>query len=553
MVSMPEVVDRYRAEEVDGFLADGHWGSATLSDLVDARAGELGEATFITDATTAISFSELRAASIRLAAGLRRSGVAPGDRVAVQLPNWTEFAVVVAAISRCGAVVVPIMPIYRRDEVAYVLSDSGAVAAITCERFNGFDHGAMFGTLAREHPDLRHVFLARSGPDGDDDGGEGPAPLEGLAAEGPLDALLDELGPPPGPDAPHLIVYTSGTTSRPKGCVHTFNTLGFTVRTMASKLGFTSDDVAFGPSPVTHATGYVTSVLIPLFAGSGSHVMEAWNPTEALERIGQHRCSTAVTATVFLKTLTDAFDPAVHDATSLRVWVCAGSPIPASVIEAATAAFGDLEVLSLYGRSENMTSTMCSLGDDPKLSLTSDGRAPEGVEIQIVDEDGAPLPPGHEGDIAYRGPGHMLAYLGQPELTAELFTDQGFSRSGDLGVMTEDGYVRVTGRIKDIIIRGGMNISAREIEELLLQHPLVDDVAIVAVPDDRLGEQACACIVPAAGAELTLSDLTDYLRTEHQLAVQKLPEHIHLTDALPMTATGKVQKHLLRDRVVGEG
>ncbi len=322
---------------------------------------------------------------------------------------------------------------------------------------------------------------------------------------------------------------------------------------MAAALGWSSDDVAFGPSPVTHATGYMTSVIVPLFTGGKTHFVEAWNPVAAFDRIAEHGCTTTVTATVFLQMLVDAFDPERHDASSLRLWVAAGAPIPPQVIRSAAEAFPTLEVLSLYGRSENMVTSTCKTGDDPELSLTSDGCAPEGIEIQIVDDDGREVPRGQSGDIAYRGPGHMLGYLGQPTLTKEMFTASGFSRSGDLGIMNEAGYVRVTGRTKDIIIRGGMNISAREIEELVLGHPDVKDVALIATPDKRLGERACACVVLEQGATLSLADLVTYLRDTHQLATQKLPEFLEVVAELPRTATGKVQKHVLVEMVKTTG
>jgi cyclohexanecarboxylate-CoA ligase len=250
--------------------------------------------------------------------------------------------------------------------------------------------------------------------------------------------------------------------------------------------------------------------------------------------------------------LLDTYDPDVHDVGSMRLWVAAGSPIPAAVVERSRQMLPNLEVLSLYGRSENFITTMCNTGDDPVLSTTSDGCAPAGIEVAAVDTEGRPVPPGEEGDLCYKGPGHMIEYFRQPELTAELFTEDGFSRSGDLGTVNEAGYLRVTGRIKDIIIRGGLNISAVEVENLLLSHPLVQNVAVVAMPDRRLVEKACAYVVPVEGADVTLADIAGYLRDEHDFAIQKLPERLELVDALPMTATGKVQKHILRAEIAAK-
>jgi acyl-CoA synthetase (AMP-forming)/AMP-acid ligase II len=545
--TMPTVSDRYSDDEVERFYASGYWRPETLIDILDARAAQRPDHQFVSDGTTSLTFSQLRDRAYRLAAGLARSGVDPGDRVGVQMPNWTDFVVAVAAIARCRGIVVPVMPIYRHDEVRYVLQHSGARAAVTCHEFNGFTFSAMYDELRPQCPDLNSVYVARSA----EPVGEG-VPLDSLIVEGDIDAVQDELGPGPSADDGHLIVYTSGTTARPKGCFHTWNTLAFTVRTMVANLGWTDADVSFGPSPITHSTGYMTSVLIPLFAQGRTHLMEAWDPKAAFARIAEHGCTTAVTATVFLQMLIAAYQPEEHDASSLRLWVAAGAPIPGAVVENARRMLPAMEVLSLYGRSENMVTTMCNTGDDPELSTTTDGRPPAGVAAIAVDERGREVPAGQQGDLAYRGPGHMLAYFGQPELTAELFTDDGFSRSGDLGVVKETGYVRVTGRLKDIIIRGGMNISAREIEELLLGHPDVRDVAVVAMPDERLGEKVCACIVPVDGAQPSLTDVVAYLRDQHHVATQKLPERVELLEALPMTATGKVQKHVLRDGVASK-
>jgi len=244
--------------------------------------------------------------------------------------------------------------------------------------------------------------------------------------------------------------------------------------------------------------------------------------------------------------LLDHYDPQTHDLSSMRFWVAAGAPIPASIFERSRIVFPRIEVLSLYGRSENFLTTMCNTDSDPELSTTTDGCAPAGVEVAAVDEHGMPVGPGEEGDLSYKGPGHMIEYYRQPGLTAELFTEEGFSRSGDLGWVNDAGYLRVTGRLKDIIIRGGLNISAAEIENLMLTHPSVQNAAVVAMPDVRLGEKACAYIVPAMGMQPSLEELASYLRDEHDFAIQKLPERMELVDALPLTATGKVQKHLLR-------
>lgn len=537
------VHDRYSDEQISAYYAAGYWQPTSFSDVVAEQARLRPDKLAFFDSMSGYTYRELCDTSDRLGVGLRQLGIAAGDRVVVQLPNWKEFVLCATALAGIGAVIVPIMPIYRDDEVGYVLNHSGAKLVITCEHFKGFDYLQMYLRLQPEAPALQQVVVVR---------GVGRSPAVDLTELIAGDVEVTEPGPAVSPDDPLLIVYTSGTTSRPKGCLQTFNTLRASSSAIAASLRYTEHDVQFGPSPVGHGTGLVTSLVLPLIAGASSYLMESWDAQQALERIAQYRCTVATTATAFLQMLMAGYDPARHDASSMRLWVCAGAPIPGAVVERASAMFAGCRVLSLYGRSENFLTTMCTVDDPPQRSLTSDGSALAGAEVVIVDADGRPVPAGVEGDIAYRGPSHMLEYYRDPEHSADLFTPDGFSRSGDLGVMDDAGFVRVTGRLKDIVIRGGLNISARELEELLLRHPAVADVAVVAMPDERLGEKVCAYVVAAPGAQPpTLADVTGFLR-EQKLATPKLPERIEVLDALPMTATGKVQKHVLRADVLGK-
>jgi cyclohexanecarboxylate-CoA ligase len=453
--------------------------------------------------------------------------------------------VISAALARIGAVIVPIMPIYRRDEVGYIVGAAEVKLAITTDTYRGFDHARLFLDLRAEHPGLETVVVLRgsSVPAGAVAYDEVPVPI---ATREELAAAEAEIGAGVGPDEPFVIVFSSGTTSRPKGCLHTFNTMACGARLLGQGWGYTSDDVQFGPSPVTHTTGLVTSFILPLVHGAASHLMEQWEPREGLERIAKFGCTGCVSATTFLQTILNVYDPDVHDASSMRFWVSAGAPIPGSFVRAAREQFPQMKVLSLYGRTENITTTFCTIDDDPERSVTSDGKALPLQEVRIVDEDGDEVPRGVEGDIAYRGAMNCLEYINQPEETAVNYTADGFHRSGDLGHMDADGYVRVTGRLKDIVIRGGLNISVRQVEDLLSAHPAVGDIAVVGMPDPRLGEKVCAYLVPAAGHEpLTLEQIRDYLLGEG-LAVQKVPERLEVVSELPTTATGKIQKHLLR-------
>jgi cyclohexanecarboxylate-CoA ligase len=543
---MPQELGRYTAEQVEQYYAAGDWQDRVLYDLVAERAEQHPDRVYVTDGDNTVTYGQLREDAVRLATGLKGLGVGRGDRVVVQMPNWSEFATIVVALSRLGAILVPTMPIFRHDEVGYVLRHSEAAVVIGPQAFHRFDHLDMYRSLAADIETLQHVVIARADYPSQLDGA---VDLASLFAEGPVDELDADLGETAAPDDGALVVYTSGTTSRPKGCFHTFNTIYAAAKVLNDRLHVDEHDVMFNPSPVSHSTGLITGLLMPILVGGGTHFMPVWQPDEGLDRIRDFGCTITVTSTTFLTTVMEAFDPARHDLSSMRYWVCAGAPIPGAVVQNARAMFPSCQILSLYGRSENMTTALCAPEDAPEKSVTSDGRALADSAVQVVDEDGFPVPVGEPGDIAYRGPSHMLGYYKDQAQTDELFTPDGFSRSGDLGYMDADGFVRVSGRIKDIIIRGGINISSREVEDLLSEHPAVRDVAVVAMPDARLGERSCAFVVVAAGqSEPTLAELTDFLRGK-QIAVQKLPERIEIIDALPMTPVGKVRKNVLRDRI----
>jgi acyl-coenzyme A synthetase/AMP-(fatty) acid ligase len=540
--------DRFSADEVQRYRDLGLWDDQTFFDLLDRQLRERPDKVFATDGTRSLTYRELHDSVLRLAAGFHRRGWRAGDAVVVHLPNWVEFIEVVAALSRLGVITVPVMPIYRRDEVGYVLDNSGARAAITPALFKKFDYLDMYQGLREQRPELE-IVVARPDERTDQlvaESDSGVTTLDLVGIDGASTAV--ELPQQSSPDDPFVVVYTSGTTSRPKGCVHTFNTYCSGARSLTKAFAYSESDVQFGPSPIAHTTGLVTSVLLPLLNGASTHLMADWEPERGLAEIAQYRCSQVVTATTFLQMLLGAYDADQHDASSLRVWTCAGSPVPAAVVERSAKTLPGLNVLSLYGRSENLCTTTCSVTDGPERVLSSDGSAMPGHAVAIVDDDGVEVPPGTTGDIAYRGPSHMIEYLGNAEETTALFTTSGLSRSGDLGVMDEDGFVRVTGRTKDIIIRGGMNISAREIEDHLAAHPDLSASAVVGVPDERLGERVACFVVTNPGAtEPSVEGLRTYL-TDHGVAIQKTPESVIPISSLPMTATGKIQKHVLREQ-----
>lgn len=540
-ITLPTVDDFYTREQVTEFRRRGFWRDETPSGQLEDWTTTRGNDVFVHDPMGDLTFAELRGQAWRFALGLRRMGVVRGDRVVVQLPNWPELLVAMAAVTRIGAILVPAMMSYRLDEVRHLVENTGARLAISTGLHRGFDHGALLHALLVESRTLEAVVLARS------EAGDHRLEAMSVPELGSDAPAADALGPMPSADDGHVIIHTSGTESKPKGCFHTYNTIGFSVRAIERTHGWTANDVSFGPTPVVHSNGYLNHYLVPLRVGASTALMERWDPGAAVRLIEERRCTTTVTATTFLTTTVEAQRATGGDLSSMRLWVASGTTVPASSVEAARRAMPDCEILSQYGRSENQLSTNCPVGSPPEKSLSSDGVAPEGVTIALFDQERRQTDRG-PGDVGYRGPGHMLGYLHRADLTASMLTPDGFSLAGDLAEMDEDGYVRITGRLKDIIIRGGVNISAREVEDHLLASPLVRDVAVVGMPDDRLGERACAFVVPEEGAEVTLSALVAFLEVERGISKQKLPERLEVVEALPLSAMGKVQKGELRER-----
>jgi acyl-CoA synthetase (AMP-forming)/AMP-acid ligase II len=531
----------YPAETIASFYDRGYWGSETLPDVLDRRAATDPNLPLIIDDPVVLTNAQVREAAYRLAAALRSRGIAAGDRVVVQLPSWPEYVIAYFALARLGAIIVPLMPIYRYKEVGYILGLTDATAYIGSSG-ESFDHLAMVRELRADLPAVSMVVTVRSATQ------PGEVRYEDLVAgTGVPDD--DALGPRPDPNAGHLIGFTSGTESSPKGCFHTWNSYSFTPRMQVRLYEATQDDIDLVVSPPTHTSGLAAGLLKPLLSGGAACLMPRWGAQEALRLITKHKATMATGATPFIAMLADAYDPEVHDVSSFRLFLCGGAPVPAALISRVRETLGTTRVLSVYGQTESLILTTCVLADTDEQAAASSGRAVPGAEVKIVDPDATPVPAGQTGEIWYRTPGAMLAYWRNPDANAAAIGDEGWRRSGDLGYVDAEGHLQITGRIKDMIIRGGVNISAREVEEMLEQHPRVFAAAVIGVPDDRLGERVGAFVVSPAGAEPALPELTSFLQERFRLAKQKLPEVLRLVPELPMTATGKVNKQELRAQV----
>ncbi|GAA5231921.1 AMP-binding protein [Verticiella sediminum] len=529
-----------REESKRRYEAAGYWRGRTLLHALDDVVRLRPDATAVVSPNgRRLSFAELDEASRRVAANLAAWGVGQGDVISVQLPNWAEFVVVHLAATRVGAVTNPLLPIYRESELSYILAFAKAKVALIPGQYRGWDYPAMYQRMRASLPDLERVVVV---------GGEAAAGMRDyaeLSAESsfPLPALEWDA------NDVSVVVFTSGTESKPKGVMHSHNTMMYATQAMPELLGLTHEDTVWVPSPVGHGTGFVWGMRQALVLGSKMVLQDIWDPEEALRLIEAERCAFTLSATPFVKMLLDC--PAVQhrDTSSFRYFGCAGAPIPRHLGLEAKEKLG-CELIGMWGMSECFVGSSSRADDPEEKRWGTDGRAMPGGELAIFDETHTRiLACGEVGELATRGPHVALGYFNDPQRTAQAFSPDGWLFTNDLAVMDAEGYMRIVGRRKDIINRGGLKVSAREVEELLGRHPLVNDVAVVAVPDDRLGEKGCVFVIPAGEAQPTLRELLDYLE-ERGIAKYKLPEFLVMLSEFPMTPTGKVQKFALRDAVI---
>jgi cyclohexanecarboxylate-CoA ligase len=480
----------------------------------------------------------------RIAVGLARLGVGRGDVVACQLPNWWQFTLTYLACSRIGAVMNPLMHIFRERELSFMLNHGEAKVMIAPKTFRGFDFEAMVTGLQPSLPHLKHVVIV---------GGEGGNSFDALLStpewEKQADAQDILTRGRPGPDDVTQLIYTSGTTGEPKGVMHSANTVMANIIPYAERLKLDAEDVVLMASPMAHQTGFMYGLMMPIVLKTRVVLQDIWEPKKALSLIQSERVTFTMASTPFLtdlaRTVAEDVQAGGPGVPTLRTFLCAGAPIPGPLVQQARAALG-AKIVSAWGMTENGAVTLTKLDDDDERSFNTDGCPLPGVEIKVVDADGASLPSGESGKLLLRACSNFGGYLKRPQLNGTDADD--WFDTGDLARIDERGYVRITGRSKDVIIRGGENIPVVEIESLLYKHPAVAMAAIVAYPDERLGERACAVVVPKAGQSIDLPEIQRFLK-EQQIAVQYMPERLIVQEAMPATPSGKIQKFKLRDAV----
>jgi cyclohexanecarboxylate-CoA ligase len=501
--------------------AKGAWTDETL---LDRLASADGTHRAIVDGDVRLTVDDVRARSAHVAAALSAEfGVRPGDVVCWQLPNWWEAIVLCWAIWRCGAIASPITPTLRAREVGFILEQTRARLFAVPAEFRGTDYTA----LAREAGYDGHLLAVRS---------DGALP-ERATVQSPPAVNADDRA---------AVLWTSGTTSDPKGAVHTHQSLRVEADTIAAAHDMRPREALLLPMPVTHIAGLTYGALLPVTSAITAVLMDAWEPRRALALLGAERIAVMISTPVFMRTMIDDPDFARTDRTSLRLFSLGGAGVAPAMVREGARAF-DCWCKRTYGSTEYPTLSTGALGDDLEQNATTDGRIIGEAEIRIVDPDTlADLPAGTPGELLVRGPEMLSGYL-DAGVDRSSFVDGGWFRTGDLA--TFDGtYLSIVDRLKDVIIRGGENISALEVESVLVTHPDVADAACVAMPDPTMGERVCAFVIAADGRTPTLEAVRAHL-TAHGLARFKLPERLEVRDSLPRTASGKVQKDPLRKEV----
>ncbi|CAI6178272.1 medium-chain fatty-acid--CoA ligase [Escherichia coli] len=522
------------------YRQQGLWGDASLADYWQQTARAMPDKIAVVDNHGAsYTYSALDHAASCLANWMLAKGIESGDRIAFQLPGWCEFTVIYLACLKIGAVSVPLLPSWREAELVWVLNKCQAKMFFAPTLFKQTRPVDLILPLQNQLPQLQQIV-----------GVDKLAPATSslsisqiIADNTPLTTAITTHG-----DELAAVLFTSGTEGLPKGVMLTHNNILASERAYCARLNLTWQDVFMMPAPLGHATGFLHGVTAPFLIGARSVLLDIFTPDACLALLEQQRCTCMLGATPFVYDLLNLLEKQPADLSALRFFLCGGTTIPKKV--ARECQQRGIKLLSVYGSTESSPHAVVNLDDPLSRFMHTDGYAAAGVEIKVVDDARKTLPPGCEGEEASRGPNVFMGYFDEPELTARALDEEGWYYSGDLCRMDEAGYIKITGRKKDIIVRGGENISSREVEDILLQHPKIHDACVVAMPDERLGERSCAYVVlKAPHHSLSLEEVVAFF-SRKRVAKYKYPEHIVVIEKLPRTASGKIQKFLLRKDIM---
>lgn len=533
-MSLPRTFDRVPVPEelVTRYARLGVTDSQTVGEAHARNGREWPWLPAVVDESTVLTYSELDQRASALGAHLSAAGVGAGDVVTWQLPNWWEAVVVTHAVWRIGAISNPVAANLRERELRHVLEELRPDAIVTCESFRGFAHAEAFDDI---NADLGHGPAVKLVARGRRAGWDTCDEVCARSLSHPVAATE--------PDDPCLILYTSGTTGSAKGVVHTSRSLLAACRRTVRSWGWSWQDRCYMPAPLTHATGMLVGVATPMTAGAGVVLSDRWDAARAVADFSAHDITMSAGATVFLEELVEAWSRAARAPAGLQAYACGGAPVPRVVMNRAEEM--GIPSFRLYGMTECPGVTSMTAGHPRGRRHETDGAVAPGCEVRVVDGDGAALPHGSEGELHVRGPQRCIGYV-DPGANASAFTPDGWFRSGDLGRVDGEGYVTITGRIKDVINRGGEKLSAAEIEAVLVTHPAVRDAAVVASPDRRFGEVPAAVVVLREAADPQA--LAAHIR-HSGLARSKVPRVWRFVDELPRTASGKLKKFELEPLV----
>ncbi|WP_225382529.1 medium-chain fatty-acid--CoA ligase [Escherichia coli] len=522
------------------YRQQGLWGDASLADYWQQTARAMPDKIAVVDNHGAsYTYSALDHAASCLANWMLAKGIESGDRIAFQLPGWCEFTVIYLACLKIGAVSVPLLPSWREAELVWGLNKCQAKMFFAPTLFKQTRPVDLILPLQNQLPQLQQIVgVDKLAP------ATSSLSLSQIIADNtPLTTAITTHG-----DELAAVLFTSGTEGLPKGVMLTHNNILASERAYCARLNLTWQDVFMMPAPLGHATGFLHGVTAPFLIGARSVLLDIFTPDACLALLEQQRCTCMLGATPFVYDLLNLLEKQPADLSALRFFLCGGTTIPKKV--ARECQQRGIKLLSVYGSTESSPHAVVNLDDPLSRFMHTDGYAAAGVEIKVVDDARKTLPPGCEGEEASRGPNVFMGYFDEPELTARALDEEGWYYSGDLCRMDEAGYIKITGRKKDIIVRGGENISSREVEDILLQHPKIHDACVVAMPDERLGERSCAYVVlKAPHHSLSLEEVVAFF-SRKRVAKYKYPEHIVVIEKLPRTASGKIQKFLLRKDIM---
>ncbi|GDF56764.1 short chain acyl-CoA synthetase [Escherichia coli] len=522
------------------YRQQGLRGDASLADYWQQTARAMPDKIAVVDNHGAsYTYSALDHAVSCLANWMLAKGIESGDRIAFQLPGWCEFTVIYLACLKIGAVSVPLLPSWREAELVWVLNKCQAKMFFAPTLFKQTRPVDLILPLQNQLPQLQQIVgVDKLAP------ATSSLSLSQIIADNtPLTTAITTHG-----DELAAVLFTSGTEGLPKGVMLTHNNILASERAYCARLNLTWQDVFMMPAPLGHATGFLHGVTAPFLIGARSVLLDIFTPDACLSLLEQQRCTCMLGATPFVYDLLNLLEKQPADLSALRFFLCGGTTIPKKV--ARECQQRGIQLLSVYGSTESSPHAVVNLDDPLSRFMHTDGYAAAGVEIKVVDDARKILPPGCEGEEASRGPNVFMGYFDEPELTARALDEEGWYYSGDLCRMDEAGYIKITGRKKDIIVRGGENISSREVEDILLQHPKIHDACVVAMPDERLGERSCAYVVlKAPHHSLSLEEVVAFF-SRKRVAKYKYPEHIVVIEKLPRTASGKIQKFLLRKDIM---